>query len=219
MNAPPSNSAPRKAVEKAESARRSTALSEKPVRSHFGHFFDSGQYWGQQRSSKVKFSKNDGFVRNAGHYLGKSIIATPNTKKATDSSWNALSIGRRQISPKINRLSVQRSRKVKNGIFERNSFSMITSVFEMIRGQNFATISVCQVKAHRNMYSMTLKGQGQNLTSGQGHGLTQVAISVERIDETNTLRPLFTSLALLDLKLSAKKLLVTSGDLRRPLAG
>ena len=49
--------------------RRSTALSE-PVRSHFGHFFRAGEYWGQQRSSKVKFSKNDGFIRNAGHYLG-----------------------------------------------------------------------------------------------------------------------------------------------------
>ena len=49
--------------------RRSTALGE-PVRSHFGHFFRSGEYWGQQRSSKVKFSKNDGFTRNAGNYLG-----------------------------------------------------------------------------------------------------------------------------------------------------
>ena len=59
--------------------RRSTALSE-PVRSYFDHFFLSGAYWGQQRSSKVKFSKNDGFIRNAGHYLW-SIIATPNPKK------------------------------------------------------------------------------------------------------------------------------------------
>ena len=37
------------------------------------------------------------------------------------------------------RFSRQRSRKVKNGIFERNSFSMITSVFEMIE-QLFDTI-------------------------------------------------------------------------------
>ena len=33
------------------------------------------------------------------------------------------------------------------------------------------------------MYSMTLKGQGQNLTSGQGQGVTQVAYQSKRIDE------------------------------------
>ena len=32
--------------------------------------FCSGEYCGQQRSSKVKFFKNDGFIRNDGHYLG-----------------------------------------------------------------------------------------------------------------------------------------------------
>ena len=43
------------------------------------------------------------------------------------------------------------------------------------------------------MYSMTLKGQGQNLTSGQGHVVTQVGhityVSM-RLDERNTMRPL-----------------------------
>ena len=43
------------------------------------------------------------------------------------------------------------------------------------------------------MYSMTLKGQGQNLTSGQGYVVTQVgdiAYVSMRLDERNTLRPL-----------------------------
>ena len=46
---------------------------------------------------------------------------------------------------------------------------------------------------HRNMYSMTLKGQGQNLISGQGHVVTQVghiAYVSMRLDERNTIRPL-----------------------------
>ena len=52
---------------------------------------------------------------------------------------------------------------------------------------------VCLVKTHRNMYSMTLKGQGQNLTSGQVHVVTQVghiAYVSMRLDERNTIRPL-----------------------------
>ena len=43
------------------------------------------------------------------------------------------------------------------------------------------------------MYSMTLKGQGQNLTPGQGHVVTQVGHIVYvsmRLDERNTMRPL-----------------------------
>ena len=42
------------------------------------------------------------------------------------------------------------------------------------------------------MYSMILKGQGQNLTSGQGHMVTQVdhiAYALMRL-ERNTMRPL-----------------------------
>ena len=43
------------------------------------------------------------------------------------------------------------------------------------------------------MYRMTLKGQGQNLTSGQGHVVTQaghIAYVSMRLDERNTMRPL-----------------------------
>ena len=72
----------------------------------FRSFFRSGEYWGKQRSSKVKFSKNDGFIRNTGHYLG-NYNSYAKSKKAKDSFWNALSPRWRQISPKINRLSVR----------------------------------------------------------------------------------------------------------------
>ena len=34
--------------------------------------------------------------------------------------------------------------------------------------QLFWPYSVCLVKARRTMYNMTLQGQGQSLTSGQG---------------------------------------------------
>ena len=74
---------------------------------------------------------------------------------------------------------------------------------------------VCLVKAHRNMYSMTLKGQGQNLTSGQGHVVIQVghiAYVSMRLDERNTMRPL-SRLYLFWIKSNLQK---TVGDLRWP---
>ena len=46
---------------------------------------------------------------------------------------------------------------------------------------------VCLVKTHRNIYIVTLKGQGQNVISGQGHLVTQVdhiAHESMRLDET-----------------------------------
>ena len=68
-----------------------------------------------------------------------------------------------QISPKINRLVSVRGHEVsKTAFFERNSFSMITSVFEMIE-RCFCHHRVFLVKTHRNMYSITLKGQGVNI--------------------------------------------------------
>ena len=66
------------------------------------------------------------------------------------------------------------------------------------------------------MYSMTLKGQGQNLTSGQGHVVTQVrhiAFVSMRLDERNTMRPR-SRLYLSWIRVIRKKLLVTLGDLR-----
>ena len=91
---------------------------------------------------------------------------------------------------------------------------MITSVFETIE-QWFWHHRVCLVKTHRNMYSMTLKGQGQNLTSGQRHVVTQVdhiAYVSMRLDEGNTMRPL-SRLYLFCIKSYSQK---TVGDLRWP---
>ena len=74
---------------------------------------------------------------------------------------------------------------------------------------------VCLIKTHRNMYSMTFKGQGQNLTSGQGHVVNQVghiAYVSMRLDERNTMRPL-SRLYLFCIKSYSQK---TVGDLRWP---
>ena len=74
---------------------------------------------------------------------------------------------------------------------------------------------VCLVMTHRNMYSMTFEGQGQNLTSGQGHVVTQVghlAYVSMRLDERNTMRPL-SRLYLFWIKNYSQK---TVGDLRWP---
>ena len=48
------------------------------------------------------------------------------------------------------------------------------------------------VETPRNMYALTLKGQGKNLTSGQGHVMTEIAhiaYQTMRLDETNTIKP------------------------------
>ena len=58
------------------------------------------------------------------------------------------------------------------------------------------------VKMRRSIYMMTLKGQFQNLTSGQGHMVTQVghiAYESMRLDETNTLVP-FSRFYLISIK-------------------
>ena len=65
------------------------------------------------------------------------------------------------------------------------------------------------------MFTMTLKGQGQNLTSGQGHVVTQVGHIVYvsmRLDERNTMRTL-SRLYLFWIKSYSQKRLVTLGDL------
>ena len=66
------------------------------------------------------------------------------------------------------------------------------------------------------MYNITLKGQGQNLISGQGHVVTQVghiAYVSMRLDERNTMRRL-SRLYLFWIKGYSQKQLVTLGDLR-----
>ena len=64
--------------------RRSTALSE-PVRSHFGHFFAQVNFEvsrGHQRSNFRKMMVLSGLPA----IISGTIIATPNPKKAKDSS-------------------------------------------------------------------------------------------------------------------------------------
>ena len=81
--------------------------------------------------------------------------------------------------------------------------------------QWFCHHRVCLVQTHRSMYSMTLKGQGQDLTSGQGHVVTQVghiAFVSMRLNERNTMRPL-SRLYLFRIKSYSQK---TVGDLRWP---
>ena len=66
------------------------------------------------------------------------------------------------------------------------------------------------------MYSMTLKSQGQNLTSGQGHVVIQVghiAYVSMRLDERNTMRHSHVSISF-GSKVICKKRLVNLGDLR-----
>ena len=69
------------------------------------------------------------------------------------------------------------------------------------------------------MYNLTLKGQGQNLTSGQVSARllgdpsksNYTSFDAPCVDKRNDTNP--ASLSHLDLKLLAKKLLVTSSDL------
>ena len=100
--------------------RRSTALSE-PVRSHFGHFFAQVNIEvsrGHQRSNFRKMTVLSGMPA----IISGTIIATPNPKKAQDSSWNALSIERRQISPTVNRLSVRGHERSKTAFLSETVF-------------------------------------------------------------------------------------------------
>ena len=86
----------------------------------------------------------------------------------------------------------QRSRKVKNVIFQQKRFLTIKSLRRKIE-EWFCHHRVSLVKARRMIYRMTLKGQGQNLTSGQGHVMTRrghVAYQSTCLDETNTTTPI-----------------------------
>ena len=86
---------------------------------------------------------------------------------------------------------------------------MITSVFEMIH-QWFWHHHVCLVKTHRNIYSMTLKGQGSKLDLRSRSRRDPSCISVEAYWRDKHIETTFMSLALLNLKFICKSLLVTS---------
>ena len=71
----------------------------------------------------------------------------------TDLSWNA---------PQV---KIEVSRGQSSKIFQ-NGFWTIKSLILKV-DQRFWCHRVCLIKARRTMYNLTLKGQGQNLTSGQ----------------------------------------------------
>ena len=129
------------------------------------------------------------------HYLGtcKSYIKIwKSNRKLLKRSWNDPLLMWRQSSPKGNRLGVSGHEMSQTAFLSEKVFSMISSGFEMIE-QWFWHHRVCLVKTNRKMYSMTLKEQGQNLTSGQGHVVTQIghiAYESKRLDERKTMRPL-----------------------------
>ena len=106
----------------------------------------------------------------------------------------------------------QNSKKIQNG------FWTIKSLILKVE-QRFWYHRVCLVKAHRTMYKLTLKGQGQNLTSGQVRARSlgdpsrsnYTSFDAPCRDKRNDSNP--KSLSHLVLKLLEKKLLVTSSDL------
>ena len=62
-------------------------------------------------------------------------------------------------------VKIEVTRGQNSKIFQ-NSFWIIKSLILKVE-QRFWHYRVCLVKARRTMYNLTLKGQGQNLTSGQ----------------------------------------------------
>ena len=101
-----------------------------------------------------------------------------------------------------------------NSRFSRKTFSAINRVTKMTE-KRLAHHRVCLIKARRMIYNLTSKGQIWNLTSGQGHDLTQIghiAYHSIRIDETNTM-DFVRRLYLFSIKSYCSK---TVGDLRWP---
>ena len=114
------------------------------------------------------------------------------------------------------------SRGQNSKIFQ-NGFSTIKSLILKIE-QRIWYHRVCLVKARRTIYKMTLKGQGQSLTSGQvrprsrddGNGSYCISLDSPGQDERTDTNP--TSLSLFDQKLLANDgwwPRVTSNDLWR----
>ena len=110
-----------------------------------------------------------------------------------------------------------------NSKFFQNGFSTIKSLILKIE-QRIWYHRVCLVKARRTIYKMTLKGQGQSLTSGQvrprsrddRNGSYCISVDSPGQDERTDTNP--TSLSLFDQKLLANDgwwPRVTSNDLWR----
>ena len=109
----------------------------------------------------------------------------------------------------LQRVRLQRSRKVKIELFCENGFSQIT--FELREPvTKFWQHRVPLVKTRRNIYILTLKGQFQNLTSGQGHVRSRVGtsrsycISVDASTQEKHIGTIPSALSLFYQKLEAK---------------
>ena len=83
-------------------------------------------------------------------------------KAAFESSRKIISKSFRSFLAQV-KIGVSRGQNSKNF---RNGFSTIKSLISKIE-QRISYHRVCLVKARRTIYKMTLKGQGQSLTSGQ----------------------------------------------------
>ena len=129
---------------------------------------------------------------------------------------------RNHFSHFLAQVKIEVSRGQNSKIFQ-NGFSTIKSLLLKVE-QRFWYHRVCLVKARRTIYTMTLKGQGQSLTSGQVRPRSRddrngsYCISVDspgQYERTDT-NP--TSLSLFDQKLLANdgwRPRVTSNDLSR----
>eukprot|EP00915_Cephaloidophora_sp_WS-2016_P011027 GHVH01016221.1.p1 GENE.GHVH01016221.1~~GHVH01016221.1.p1 ORF type:complete len:103 (+),score=2.35 GHVH01016221.1:53-361(+) len=98
---------------------------------------------------------------------------------------------------------LQRSSKVKMSVFWGKFFA---NNFLAINDRTFFD-TIVFVSWRIDTYIMTFKGQFQNLTSGQGHMVTQVghiAYESMRIDETDTLVP-FSRFYLVSIKIYWQK--------------
>ena len=73
--------------------------------------------------------------------------------------------------------------------FDGNRFLAITSVLSKIK-KRFQHHRASLIKTRRMTYSLTSKGQFENLTSGQGHDLAQIGHIIYhsiRFDKINTM--------------------------------
>ena len=121
----------------------------------------------------------------------------------------------RQISPKISCLGVRCHEMSKTALWAKQFFD---DYFRVWNDRTIIFTPSCLLRHDAlKMYTMTLKGQGQNLSSGQGHVVTQVghiAYETMRLDERNIMRPLSCIYLLWIKRYSQKK--KTVGELRLP---
>ena len=147
----------------------------------------AGQYWVHLRSPRVKFWENGEFSQTIS-IISKSMIARKRSKKR----WRAPFMPRRrffdQIWPKVKVLALEVI-KWKVIVFHGDVFLLNTLLIsEIWKWHNRVRL----VEPVMNMHFLTLKGQFQNLTSGQGQIMTQVgqyAYRPKRFDEPSRLAP------------------------------